>query len=362
IHPITKAKGYNVIFKYCWMVKTTDQGHTGKKIIPVDSGNVQQGVDNAGKELIPAGVEKTQQIVTTKGTNSQQIQVTDKFAILENEESEADGVNQLALVPTDNVQHTNTTPKETGKTLNAAAPTFTPRSPGDRKTKATNDTNEVEGGSSNAEAQKLVTGPTLNKSKTIEVDPIIAEQLDLGESGGGKEQLDPGDTLGDEEQNADKRVETLENNEVITNNNNVDQPKANEDKLMMHKSTKNQIATTEQQKDMEDDTSRVEHVGGDMFESVPEGDTILMKLLKNCYKALPDNGKVIVVEAILPVKPDTDTAVVGVSQCDLIMMAQNPGGKERSEQGFRALATEAGFKGVNLICCVYNFWVMEFCK
>ncbi|XP_019231592.1 PREDICTED: uncharacterized protein LOC109212408 [Nicotiana attenuata] len=113
----------------------------------------------------------------------------------------------------------------------------------------------VEGGSSNAEAQKLVTGPTLNKSKTIEVDPIIAEQLDLGESGGGKEQLDPGDTLGDEEQNADKRVETLENNEVITNNNNVDQPKANEDKLMMHKSTKNQIATTEQQKDMEDDTS-----------------------------------------------------------------------------------------------------------
>ncbi|OIT23733.1 PREDICTED: caffeic acid 3-O-methyltransferase-like [Nicotiana attenuata] len=119
----------------------------------------------------------------------------------------------------------------------------------------------------------------------------------------------------------------------------------------------------------------VEHVGGDMFGSVPEGDAIFMKwilhdwsdshnlkLLKNCYKALPDNGKVIVVEAILPVKPDTDTAVVGVSQCDLIMMAQNPGGKERSEQEFRALATEAGFKGVNLICCVCNFWVMEFCK
>ncbi|KAJ8556266.1 hypothetical protein K7X08_023024 [Anisodus acutangulus] len=119
----------------------------------------------------------------------------------------------------------------------------------------------------------------------------------------------------------------------------------------------------------------VEHVGGDMFESVPEGDAIFMKwilhdwsdshclkLLKNCYKALPDNGKVIVVEAHLPVKPDTDTAVAGVSQCDLIMMAQNPGGKERSEQQFRALASEAGFKGVNLICCVYNFWVMEFYK
>ncbi|KAJ8534846.1 hypothetical protein K7X08_016574 [Anisodus acutangulus] len=119
----------------------------------------------------------------------------------------------------------------------------------------------------------------------------------------------------------------------------------------------------------------VEHVGGDMFESVPEGDAIFMKwilhdwsdthclkLLRNCYKALPDNGKVIIVEANLPLKPDTDTAVAGVSQCDLIMMAQNPGGKERSEQQFRALASEAGFKGVNLICCVCNFWVMEFYK
>ncbi|CAN4087096.1 unnamed protein product [Withania somnifera] len=119
----------------------------------------------------------------------------------------------------------------------------------------------------------------------------------------------------------------------------------------------------------------VEHVGGDMFENVPEGDAIFMKwilhdwsdshclkLLKNCHKALPDNGKVIVVEANLPVKPDTDTTVVGVSQCDLIMMAQNPGGKERSQQEFQALASEAGFKDINLICCVCNFWVMEFYK
>ncbi|OIS99396.1 caffeic acid 3-o-methyltransferase 1 [Nicotiana attenuata] len=113
----------------------------------------------------------------------------------------------------------------------------------------------------------------------------------------------------------------------------------------------------------------VEHAGGDMFESVPEGDAIFiksdshnLKLLRNCYKALPDNGKVIVVEGIVPVKPDTDTIVVGIVQCDLIVMAQYPGGKERSVQKFRALAIETGFKGVNLICCVCNFWVMEFCK
>ncbi|XP_059301525.1 cathecol O-methyltransferase 1 [Lycium ferocissimum] len=119
----------------------------------------------------------------------------------------------------------------------------------------------------------------------------------------------------------------------------------------------------------------VEHVVGDMFESVPEGDAIFMKwilhdwsdshclkLLKNCHKALPDNGKVIVVEANLPAKPDTDAKVAGVSQCDLIMMAQYQGGKERSEEEFQALASEAGFKGVNLICCVCNFMVMEFYK
>ncbi|PHU04465.1 Caffeic acid 3-O-methyltransferase 1 [Capsicum chinense] len=83
---------------------------------------------------------------------------------------------------------------------------------------------------------------------------------------------------------------------------------------------------------------------------------------KNCHKALPDKGKVIVVEANLPAKPDTDTTVIGASQGDLIMMVQNPGGKERSEQEFRDLASETGFKGVNLICCVCNFWVMEFHK
>ncbi|ONI23625.1 hypothetical protein PRUPE_2G199300 [Prunus persica] len=55
-----------------------------------------------------------------------------------------------------------------------------------------------------------------------------------------------------------------------------------------------------------------------MFASVPSGDAIFMKwilhdwsdehclkLLKNCYKAIPDNGKVIVVEALLPAMPET---------------------------------------------------------
>ncbi|CDP19755.1 unnamed protein product [Coffea canephora] len=119
----------------------------------------------------------------------------------------------------------------------------------------------------------------------------------------------------------------------------------------------------------------VEHVGGDMFESVPQGDAIFMKwilhfwddgrclkLLKNCFKALPDHGKVIVVDPILPVVPDTSAGIKATCQSDLITMTQNPGGKERSEAEFLDLATAAGFRGIMVVCFVCNVWVMEFYK
>ncbi|KAM5573076.1 hypothetical protein ABKV19_012888 [Rosa sericea] len=119
----------------------------------------------------------------------------------------------------------------------------------------------------------------------------------------------------------------------------------------------------------------VDHVGGDMFASVPSGDAIFMKwilhnwsdeqclkLLKNCYSAIPDNGKVIVVEELLPVVPETSTAVKCTSQMDVLMMTHCQGGKERSEQEFIALAIAAGFRGIRYECFVCNFWVMEFFK
>ncbi|XP_048421857.1 caffeic acid 3-O-methyltransferase 1-like [Pyrus x bretschneideri] len=119
----------------------------------------------------------------------------------------------------------------------------------------------------------------------------------------------------------------------------------------------------------------VKHVGGDMFASVPSGDAIFMKwilhdwsdqhclkLLKNCYNAIPDDGKVIIVEALLPVMPETSTAVKSTSQIDVLMMTQNPGGKERSREEFMALATGAGFSGIKYECFVCNFWVMEIFK
>ncbi|KAK3417940.1 hypothetical protein EUGRSUZ_H03924 [Eucalyptus grandis] len=119
----------------------------------------------------------------------------------------------------------------------------------------------------------------------------------------------------------------------------------------------------------------VEHVGGDMFESVPRGDAIFMKwilhdwsdehcskLLKNCFEALPANGKVILVEAILPVVPERNVSSINVFQQDLFMLAQNPGGKERTQKEYEALAVQAGFTGCEVKCCAYNNWVVEFPK
>ncbi|RDX64895.1 hypothetical protein CR513_56490, partial [Mucuna pruriens] len=119
----------------------------------------------------------------------------------------------------------------------------------------------------------------------------------------------------------------------------------------------------------------VEHIGGDMFESVPKGDAIFMKwilhdwsdeqclkLLKNCCNAIPDDGKVIIVEAVLPIIPETNAAWKAISQLDVLMMTQNPGGKERTEQEFTDLATAAGFRGIRYECYVRTFWVMEFFK
>ncbi|KAL4376723.1 hypothetical protein GQ457_02G001610 [Hibiscus cannabinus] len=119
----------------------------------------------------------------------------------------------------------------------------------------------------------------------------------------------------------------------------------------------------------------VEHVAGDMFESVPEGDAIFMKailhdwsdeqcvrLLKNCYKAIPENGKVIVAELVVPVMPEPTPAVQTTFLFDVQMMAQHPGGKERTKQEFEALAKEAGFSGVKFDCFVLHGWIMEFYK
>ncbi|PNX96786.1 caffeic acid 3-O-methyltransferase [Trifolium pratense] len=87
-----------------------------------------------------------------------------------------------------------------------------------------------------------------------------------------------------------------------------------------------------------------------------------LKLLKNCYDAIPDDGKVIVLEAVLSIIPENNAAWKFAAQSDVLMMTQNPGGKERTEQEFMDLANGAGFSGIRYECYVHTFWVMEFFK
>ncbi|XP_039134830.1 tricetin 3',4',5'-O-trimethyltransferase-like [Dioscorea cayenensis subsp. rotundata] len=119
----------------------------------------------------------------------------------------------------------------------------------------------------------------------------------------------------------------------------------------------------------------VEHIGGDMFESVPSGDAIFMKwilhdwsdehglkILKNCWKALPENGKVILVECILPVAPENTFAAQSVFHLDMIMLAHNPGGKERTAQEFESMAKQAGFSAMKPYFSFAGAWVIELFK
>ncbi|KAH9304077.1 hypothetical protein KI387_008481, partial [Taxus chinensis] len=65
----------------------------------------------------------------------------------------------------------------------------------------------------------------------------------------------------------------------------------------------------------------VEHVGGSMFEAIPAVDAVFLKddeksvaLLRKCHKAIPINGKVIIVEIdggeLMPLKLSLDMAML----------------------------------------------------
>ncbi|VAH72706.1 unnamed protein product [Triticum turgidum subsp. durum] len=119
----------------------------------------------------------------------------------------------------------------------------------------------------------------------------------------------------------------------------------------------------------------VQHVAGDMFESVPSGDAIVIKwvlnglsdqqcatLLKNCYDALPAHGKVVNLQCILPVHPDATHSAQEVISVDVSMLAYSVGGKERYLRDFEKLAKGAGFAGVEATYIYANFWAIEYTK
>ncbi|KAL2920665.1 Caffeic acid 3-O-methyltransferase [Bienertia sinuspersici] len=119
----------------------------------------------------------------------------------------------------------------------------------------------------------------------------------------------------------------------------------------------------------------VEHVGGDMYESVPKGDAMFMKwtfqlgtdeqclkLLKNCHKALPKTGKVIVCDGVIPESPKPSYQDQAIFLTDINLLALIPGGRLRTKQEYEALGKAAGFEAFRMVCFACDTWIMEYLK
>jgi ubiquinone/menaquinone biosynthesis C-methylase UbiE len=99
---------------------------------------------------------------------------------------------------------------------------------------------------------------------------------------------------------------------------------------------------------------RCQIVSGDFFASVPKGgDACVMKhiihdwdderatqILRNCHRALPPGGKVLILEAVIP---PGNRAHFG-KLLDLEMLVLTPRGRERTQAEFRELLKRAGFR------------------
>ncbi|KAK1390298.1 putative plant O-methyltransferase [Heracleum sosnowskyi] len=119
----------------------------------------------------------------------------------------------------------------------------------------------------------------------------------------------------------------------------------------------------------------IDHVGGDMFVSVPKGEVVMLqrllhdwndeesvKILKKCYEALPDSGKVVIMEMIHSELPGNDVIAKNTSQVDIRMMVLMHGGKERTVKEFQMLGKEAGFASSKYICGADLYGVVELYK
>jgi hypothetical protein len=104
---------------------------------------------------------------------------------------------------------------------------------------------------------------------------------------------------------------------------------------------------------------RCQLAAGDFFESVPEGgDAYILKyiihdwdderaiaILKQCHKVMPDNGKLLVAEQVIPPGNEPFSGKF----LDLTMLVITDGGRERTEGEYRALFEKAGFKLTRIV-------------
>jgi hypothetical protein len=114
-------------------------------------------------------------------------------------------------------------------------------------------------------------------------------------------------------------------------------------------------------------SARCTTASGDFFESVPAADSYIMKhiihdweeskavtILRNCARAMRGNGKILLVEAVLP-GPNVPHSG---KYLDIHMLAM-PGGKERTESEYSELLAKAGLRLNRVVPNNSPLWVIE---
>jgi orsellinic acid C2-O-methyltransferase len=119
-------------------------------------------------------------------------------------------------------------------------------------------------------------------------------------------------------------------------------------------------------------TERCEVIAGSFFDSVPGGgDAYLLKavihdwnderatvVLRNCRRAIPPDGKLLLVERIMPVRVEASSLHRAIARADLNMLV-GLGGRERTEEEFRALLHSSSFSVRRVVATALEYSVIE---
>ncbi|XP_015873998.3 trans-resveratrol di-O-methyltransferase [Ziziphus jujuba] len=110
------------------------------------------------------------------------------------------------------------------------------------------------------------------------------------------------------------------------------------------------------------DSENLKFIGGDMFQSIPPADALLLKLtlhaysdeeclkiLKKCREAIPsDGGKVIIIDIVINKEREEHQVTDAKLFFDMLMMVVVTG-RERSERDWESLFLEAGFRSYTIL-------------
>ncbi|HZM46734.1 MAG TPA: methyltransferase [Burkholderiales bacterium] len=119
-------------------------------------------------------------------------------------------------------------------------------------------------------------------------------------------------------------------------------------------------------------SKRCECIAGSFFEAVPAGaDAYVLKgvihdwndeqsavILRNCRRAIPQDGKLLLVERIMPARLEATPRHHAIAQADLTMLL-GPGGRERTETEFRILLESTGFRPTRFIATALEYSIVE---